>query len=337
VSIYLLGSVCCIGILLAAILLPLSFGAIAEEQLGFGKSRISGRVSFDKLYHPGYWRNGPNNIFTKVNRHIHTVEVKRSNAWTCPEDAETGDCKQNPNSQEVGQTVYTTCTINFRITPTKESVQMAYEKYQFDDSRVRQQVVSLATENSKETPQNYTAAQIFAAVNDDNPQVVVNVEHLGKEISNFGYELVDVVVEEINMDDAAQAKFLLQDLKRYDDDLVKKQWLATQEKQITEQEVTEIRNLKVEQVREIQGQVVALETRLDSDLEAYRRAVDVNSTLYLIEMYKEVFPTVDNMEIAEMAATTTYMDQLISVGTSSGVETIFMDKESNRLYTQNLG
>ena len=55
------------------------------------------------------------------------------------------------------------------------------------------------------------------------------------------------------MDEAAQAKFLLQDLKRYDDDLVKKQWLATNEKQITEQEVTEIRNLKVQEVRAIEG------------------------------------------------------------------------------------
>jgi len=336
VALWGFGSCCCIGLILCGILLPISFGAIAEEQLGFRKARISGRVNFDKLFHPGYHHNGPNNIFSKVSRHIHTVEVRRSNAWTCPEDSDTGDCKQNPNSQEVGQTVYTTCTVNFRITPTKEAVRLAYEKYQFDDGRVRQQVISLATENSKETPQNYTAGQIFASVTDEKPQVVVDVQHLGDEISSFGYELVDVVVEEINMDEAAQAKFLLQDLKRYDDDLVKKQWLATNEKQITEQEVTEIGNLQVQEVRAIEAEVVALKTRLSSDLEAYRRKVDVDSTLYLIDMFKEVFPDVGDMDIAELAATTMYMDQLTSVGSSDDVETVFMGGESNRLFTQSI-
>jgi len=329
-------SFCCIGLVLCVVLLPISFGAIAEEELGFKKARISGRVNFGQLYHPGYYHNGPSNIFKKVSRHIHTVEVVRSNAWTCPEDPQTLDCKKNPNSQEVGQTIYTTCTVNFRITPAKESVQLAYQKYQFDDQRVRQQVISLATENSKETPQNYTASQIFAATDNETPQIVVDSPHLTEEIGTFGYELVDVVVEEINMDDAAQAKFLLQDLRKYEDDLVQKQWLATQEKQITEQEVTEIRNQMVEEVRTIEAQVTALKTRLDSDLEAYRRAVDINSTLYLINMFKEVFDGVSEMEIAEMASTTMYMDQLISVGSSQGVETVFMDNEANRLYTQNV-
>jgi len=172
---------CGTGLLLMVILLPLSFGSLREEELGFKKSTVSQVVDFDDLYCCGHYHVGPTHKFAKVNRHIHTVDIRSASAWTCPA-AEDGSCiynseeAVNSTANEIGQTMTSSFSVNFRIFTDIDNVHLAYEKYQFDDSRVRTTVANLATENAKQTPQQFSVEEILNATSDELPQVVVDTD-----------------------------------------------------------------------------------------------------------------------------------------------------------------
>merc|ERR1712126_397290 len=97
--------------------------------------------------------------------------------------------------------------------------------------------------------------------------------------------------------------------------------------------VNDINIEKISQVRSIQAKADAYVARLEADLEAYRRQIDISATTFLIEMYKRVFENSTDMEIAEMAATSMYMDQVMTTGSHHDVTALFMDQEANRLFT----
>lgn len=330
------GMCCCgIGILLCVILLPLSFRALAEEELAFPKSSVSSKIDFSEIYCCGHYHVGPTMRFAKVNRHVHTVFISESNAWTCP--TENGTCKDLAGTaNEVGQTVYTSFAVNFRIIRDRESAKLAYEKYQFSDDRVRQAVSALALENSKETPQQHSVEEIYGAFTDEEPQILINTNLLNIDMNVFGYELQDVIVTEIKMPAAAQAKFLVQEIRRYQDDIIRNSWIANETRLETAAIVNEINIEGISAVRAIAAQADATVARLEADLEAYRREIDISATTYLIEMYKQVFTNSTDMEIAEMATTSMYMDQVMQTGSSDGVTALFMDQSSNRIFTEEL-
>jgi len=222
------GGICCvIGLILMLVLLPMSFSSLAEDEIAFRKSSVSSKIDFDEIYCCGHYHLGPTGRFASVSRHVHTVYIKDSNAWTCP--AENGTCKViSGNTNEVGQTVYSSFAVNFRIIRDIENAQLAYEKYQFDDGRVRQAVIALAIENSKETPQLYSVEQIYGTYSDETPQIVIDQALLDADLRVFGYELQDVVVTEIKMPEAAQAKFLVQEIRKYQDDIIRNSWIANE-------------------------------------------------------------------------------------------------------------
>jgi len=329
--------VCCIGMLLMLILLPMSFRSLSEEQLAFKKHGISNKVDFDKLYEPGHYHTGPSHKFEPINRHIHTVVLNQQAAWTCPEAEDGQSClssNDSANANVVGQTIYTSFSVNYRVTRTKEAVKLAYDKYQFNDGSVESAVKSLSSENAKETPQSYTLRQIIDAYTDVNPQICVDVPLLNSQVAEFGYQVEDIIVTEIALDDSAQAKYLLTETNQYLATIVEFEQQATEVRQETEALVYGINNLALSEVYAIEAWGNTEVARLDADLEAYRRAVDVNGTELLIEMYKRNFPSATEMEIAELTATTQYIDQVLAVGSHSGVETLFIDSQTNRLLTQ---
>jgi len=317
------------------ILLPLSFNTLKEEELAFSKSTVSSKIDFDEIYCCGHFHLGPTRNFAKINRHVHTVWVYESNAWTCP--AENGTCKElSGTTNEVGQTIYSTFAVNFRVIRDRENVQLAYEKYQFDDVRVRQAVKALALENSKEVPQQYSVEQIYAAHSDEQPQIVVDEAALDADLHVFGFELQDVIVTEIKMTDAAQDKFLTTELRVYQDDIIKQSWNANQTRLETASLVNDINIEAITEVRRIEADADATVTRLEADLEAYRRQIDISATTLMIEMLKRVFTNSSEMEIAEMAATQMYIDQIMETGSASGMNTLFMAEDANRLFTQDV-
>jgi len=317
------------------ILLPLSFNTLKEEELAFSKSTVSSKIDFNEIYCCGHFHLGPTRNFAKINRHVHTVWVYDSNAWTCP--AENGTCKElSGTTNEVGQTIYSTFAVNFRVIRDRENVQLAYEKYQFDDVRVRQAVKALALENSKEVPQQYSVEQIYAAHSDEEPQIVVDESALDADLRVFGFELQDVIVTEIKMTDAAQDKFLTTELRVYQDDIIKQSWNANQTRLETASLVNDINIEAITEVRRIEADADATVTRLEADLEAYRRQIDISATTLMIEMLKRVFTNSSEMEIAEMAATQMYIDQIMETGSASGMNTLFMAEDANRLFTQDV-
>lgn len=332
---YSVGSACCcIGVLLMIILLPLSFSTLAEDQIAFRKSSVSSKINFDEIYCCGHFHLGPTGRFAKVSRHVHTVFIEDSNAWTCP--ATNGTCKEiSGNTNEVGQTIYSSFAVNFRIIRDIDNAKLAYEKYQFDDDRVRQAVKALALENSKETPQQYSVEQIYAAHSDDTPQILVDHDLLDADLRIFGYELQDVVLTEIKMPEAAQAKFLVQEIRKYQDDIIKNSYLANETRLETAKTVNEINIEGISATRKIQADADAAVARLEADLEAYRRFIDISATTYLIEMYKRNFPDASEVEIAELAASHQYVDNVMSTGSGTHVNTVFMG-EANRLFTQEM-
>jgi hypothetical protein len=326
-----------IGVLLMLILLPLSFNTLKEEELAFSRSTVSSKIDFDKVYCCGHFHLGPTRNFQKINRHVHTVWVYESNAWTCP--AENGTCKElSGSTNEVGQTIYSTFAVNFRVIRDRENVQLAYEKYQFDDERVRQAVKALALENSKEVPQKYSVEQIYAAHTRDNPQIIVSHDALNLDLKVFGFELQDVIVTEMKMDVAQQAKFLTQELRVYQDDIIRQSWTANETRLKTAGMVNEVNIEAISATRAIKAEADAKIVSLEADLEAYRRVIDINATTLLIEMYKRVFNenTTTEMDIAEMAASSMYIDQIMNTGSTQDVHAIFMDSDSNRLFTQDM-
>lgn len=331
------GILCCIAVLLMIILLPLSFNTLKEEELAFSKSTVSSKIDFDEIYCCGHFHLGPTRNFAKINRHVHTVWVYESNAWTCP--AQNGTCKElSGSSNEVGQTIYSSFAVNFRVIRDRENVQLAYEKYQFDDERVRQAVKALAIENSKEVPQQYSVEQIYEAHTDENPQIVVDPQALDADLRVFGFELQDVIVTEIKMTDAAQAKFLTQELRVYQDDVIRQSWIANETRLETDALVNEINIEAITETRRIEAEASAEVARLEADLEAYTRQIDISATTLLIEMYKRVFTETNSndMRIAEMAATSMYIDQLMETGSGGSMNTLFMDQASNRIFTQDV-
>jgi len=328
------GVCCCIGVILMLVLLPLSFRTLAEDEIAFRKSSVSSKIDFEEIYCCGHFHLGPTGRFASVSRHVHTVFIEDSNAWTCP--AENGTCKEiSGNTNEVGQTIYSSFAVNFRIIRDIENAKLAYEKYQFDDGRVRQAVVALAIENSKETPQQYSVEQIYASYSDDAPQIVVDHELLDADLRVFGYELQDVVVTEIKMPEAAQAKFLVQEIRKYQDDIIRNSWIADETRLLTAGMVNEINIEGISATRKIQADANATVARLDADLEAYRRFIDISATTYLIEMYKRNFQEASEVEIAELTASHQYVDNVMSTGSGSHVNTLFMG-ETNRLFTQEI-
>jgi len=329
------GGICCvIGLILMLVLLPMSFSSLAEDEIAFRKSSVSSKIDFDEIYCCGHYHLGPTGRFASVSRHVHTVYIKDSNAWTCP--AENGTCKViSGNTNEVGQTVYSSFAVNFRIIRDIENAQLAYEKYQFDDGRVRQAVIALAIENSKETPQLYSVEQIYGTYSDETPQIIVDQELLDADLHVFGYELQDVVVTEIKMPEAAQAKFLVQEIRKYQDDIIRNSWIANETRLETAGIVNEINIEGISATRAIHADAEATVARLNADLEAYRRFIDISATTYLIEMYKRNFPDAIDVEIAELAASHQYVDNVMSTGSGSHVDTLFMG-ETNRLFTQEI-
>lgn len=317
----------------------MSFSSIAEYELGFRVHSISKKVSFDELYTPGHYHVGPSYTFIKCNRHVHTVHVSDSAAWTCPEvtNPETlePECSKNATSNDIGQSIYTTFTVSYRIMQDLDSVQLAYTKYQFDDSRVASAVRSLATENSKETPQGYTLQEIIDAYTDELPQLVVNNTLLNQDLHTFGFQLVDVVVEAIDMDPVAQNKYLLIETRLYEDEISGYQEEAEEVRRETASEVQEIQNEQIAQVLEIQAYASAFATTREADAEAYRIQAEINATTELIGMYQTELPGLSLVETMELASTSQYVDAILGSSSShSGV--VFMDSDSNRLFTNDV-
>jgi len=312
----------------------MSFASVAEYELAFRMHSISKKVSFDELYTPGHYHVGPSYNFIKCNRHVHTVHVSDSAAWTCPEDS-SGSCSTNATSNDIGQTIYSTFTVSYRVQQDIENVELAYTKYQFDESRVASAVRSLATENSKETPQQYTLQEIIDAYTVELPQLVVNTTLLNADLHTFGYQLVDVVVEALDMDQVAQNKYLLIETRLYEDEISAYQEQAAEVRRETSTEVQEIQNDQIRQVLEIEAYASAYTTTKNADAEAYRMAAEINATKELIEMYEEELPSLTLVETMELVSSSQYVDAIQSSSTSrTGV--VFMDSAANRLFTDDV-
>jgi len=326
---------CCIGCILMLVLLPLSFRSLAEDEIAFRKSTVSSKVDFEEVYCCGHYHLGPTGRFEKVSRHVHTVYISESSAWTCP--SENGTCLESSGTtNEVGQTIYSSFAVNFRIIRDRENAKLAYQKYQFDDVRVRQAVTALAMENSKETPQQYSVEQIYEAYSEERPQIVVNHELLDADLHVFGFELQDIVVTEIQMPQAAQEKFLVQEIRNYQDDIIRTSWIANETRLETAGLVNQINIEGISATREVRANADATVARLEADLEAYRRYIDISATTYLIEMYKRNFPGASDVEIAELAASHQYIDNIMETSSGDHVSALFMGAESNRLFTQDI-
>lgn len=88
---------CCIGscsfivCLLLVILLPLSFSRITYYEIGLEQSRISGKVSRDRVYESGFYTLGPDGIFLKYPAYTQNIELPNLSVWskTSPNDAGT--------------------------------------------------------------------------------------------------------------------------------------------------------------------------------------------------------------------------------------------------------
>eukprot|EP00494_Astrolonche_serrata_P004717 UN04731 len=120
--------------------------------------------------------------------------VSGSVAWTCPEeDTDSTVCRANQtdSTNTIGQSIYTTFSVQYKILHDKDSVSRAYRTFQFDDALVEQHVRALAKQNSKVTPQTYTLRQILDA--DENNLLIVDKPSLNEELFAIGYELYDVV------------------------------------------------------------------------------------------------------------------------------------------------
>eukprot|EP00494_Astrolonche_serrata_P028760 UN29027 len=194
----------------------MSWSSVGEGELALIKHNISKKVSYDEMYEPGHHHTGPSYDFERVNAKIHTTVVHQSSSWTCPL-TESGVCNTNTTSSDtnnIGQTIYTTFSIQYNVIGDLENLQLAYESYQFDDSLVEEAVRRAAVENSKETPQSYTLEEILA---EDETQIVIDEDNLNDDLNKFGYELYDVIVTEIQLSDSAANKYLKTEMQRYQD------------------------------------------------------------------------------------------------------------------------
>lgn len=335
-AVWTISGCCCIGFLLMLILVPMSFASIAEHELGFLKHGISNKVKFDRMYEPGHHNTGPAYTFEKVNRHVHAAQVIGSAAWTCPED-DFGHCETNTSANTVGITVETDFTVMYRIIQNLEMVQHAYETYQFDDGLVAGAVGNLAKENSKATPQQYTLQNIIDSVTDqNNTQSIITESGLDSDIAGFGYELYDVLITKLEIESAAADKFLTTEIRRYEDDIAQKTEEAAEVDRETEKLVVAIQNEAIKVVSAITATAGATLLELAADLEAHRRQINIDATSVLIDMYNRRFSQATYGDIMEMVAITKYMDEVEQMGAQSGTDKIFMDHETNRLFTDEL-
>jgi len=314
----------------------MSFSSIAEHELGFLKHGISNKVKFDRMYEPGHHETGPAYTFEKVNRHVHAANVVGSAAWTCPED-DFGHCETNTTANTVGITVETDFTVMYRIIQELEMVQHAYETYQFDDNLVAGAVGNLAKESSKATPQLYTLQNIIDSVSDhNNTHPIIAESGLNSDIGGFGYELYDVIITKIEIEGAAADKFLTTEIRRYEDDIAQKTEEAAEVDRETEKLVVAIQNEAVKEVAAITANAGATVLELSADLEAYRRSINIDATTLLIDMYNRRFSLATYGDIMEMVAITKYMDEVEQMGAQAGTDKVFMDHETNRLFTDEL-
>jgi len=325
---YVGGCICCIGVLLMLILLPLSFASISEEELGLRKHSISKKVLFDELYKPGHHNTGPSYGFEKVNRHIHSVIVTDSAAWTCPED-DTGSCLDRSNTTDnvIGQVIYSTFTVLYRIIQNIDEVEKAYQSYQFSDAAVERAVRALAKENSKQNPQSYTLKEIIDAhLIFNTTQVIVNEDTLNEAMSDFGYQLFAVIVTEIDMGDSVQQKYLRIETNRYEDEIIKVNDQAQDIQRETDLETEEINNEARTEKTATESYASAYANRLTADIDAYRREAEKNATIELIEMYQTKFSNSGVTDIMSIVSATQYMDQLSAMATNSRVDKVFLDQ-----------
>lgn len=322
------GCICCIGVLLMLILLPLSFASISEEELGLRKHSISKKVLFDDLYKPGHHNTGPSYGFEKVNRHIHSLIVTDSAAWTCPEDG-SGNCLDSANTTDnvIGQVIYSTFTVLYRIIQDIEHVEKAYQSYQFSDASVQRAVRAQAKENSKQSPQGFTLKQIIDAHLIFNvSQVIVDKNTLNEAMADFGYQIFDVIVTEIDMGDSVQQKYLRIETNRYEDEIIKASDEAQDIQRETDLSTEEINNEARTERTAIESYSGAYANRLAADLDAYRREAEKNATIELIEMYQTKFTDSGTTDIMAIVSSTQYMDQLASMASNSKVDKIFLDQ-----------
>jgi len=325
---YVGGCVCCVGVLLCLILLPMSFASIAEEELGLRKHSISKKVLFDELYKPGHHNTGPSYGFEKVNRHIHALIVQDSAAWTCPED-EDGGCldRSNTTDNSIGQVIYSTFTVLYRIIQQIEDVEKAYQSYQFSDGAVERAVRALAKENSKQNPQQYTLQEIIDAHLIYNvTQVIVHEPTLNEAMADFGYQLFRVIVTEIDMGDTVQQKYLRIETNRYEDEIIQVNDQAQDIQRLTDLETEKINNEGRTEKTAINSYSNAYANRLTADIDVYRREAEKNGTVEMIEMYQEKFPLSGVTDIMAIVSSTQYMDQLQTMASNSKVDKIFLDE-----------
>lgn len=325
---YVGGCICCVGVLLMLILLPMSFASIAEEELGLRKHSISKKVLFDELYKPGHHNTGPSYGFEKVNRHIHALIVQDSAAWTCPED-ENGGCldRSNTTDNSIGQVIYSTFTVLYRIIQQIEDVEKAYQSYQFSDSAVERAVRALAKENSKQNPQQYTLQEIIDAHLIYNvTQVIVHEPTLNEAMADFGYQLFRVIVTEIDMGDTVQQKYLRIETNRYEDEIIQVNDQAQDIQRLTDLETEKINNEGRTEKTAINSYSNAYANRLTADIDVYRREAEKNGTIEMIEMYQEKFPLSGVTDIMAIVSSTQYMDQLQTMASNSKVDKIFLDE-----------
>jgi len=318
----------------------MSFGSVEEGQLGLLKSSISRKVLFDPVLYPGHYHTGPTHNIQTVNARIQSVHLEGNGAWTCPE-TDSGTCDNSGNNtgtNNIGIKISSSFSILYKIKSDKLSIEEAYRRFRFDDDLAATTIRTLATENSKQTPQTHTLQQIIEAheTNTTQEQFIVNEEQLRNDMSQFGYEFMECFIHSITLEERAKKKYMETEVRRYEDDLAEIVEEASVVRRNTESLVKNISNHATQEVYAIKGRAEAYKQTLDADKDVYKRTAELNATIELSEMFRTSFPTANDAEIMAIVMTNNYVDQISQIANKANIDKVFIDESTNKLRVENI-